>query len=221
MKLTILTVNPEMLKGFEENQVVKRAIRLGVLSYRIADIRDYTKGSFRAIDDSPYGGGNGMILRVDAMCNALNTVKTNNSHVILMSPKGSTFNQQKARELSVLDDIVIVCGHYEGIDCRFEKYVDEQLSIGDYILTGGETAAQVVSDAIIRLLPGVMKDGVTSDESFENGMLEYPQYTHPKEYDGMTVPDVLLSGDDKKIAAFKAAASKAETEKFRPDLIKN
>lgn len=219
MKITVLSMFPKTLIGLYENPLVHRAESLGVLELNICDIKDYTKGSFRAIDDSPYGGGKGMILRVDALCNALESVADDASRVVLFSPKGSVLNQKKVRELAGLESLVLVCGHYEGVDARFEEYVDEQISIGDFILSGGENAAAVVCDAVVRLLPGVLKDGCTFEESFENSLLEHRQYTHPAEYKGMTVPSVLLSGNDKAVALYKEASSIMETAKYRPDLL--
>lgn len=219
MKLTVLTVCPKYFDSLMENQVFARAVNNGAVEINVVDIREYTKGSFRAIDDSPYGGGNGMILRVDALCNALNAVRSSSSHVVLLSPKGKTFNQTCARKYCDFSDLIIVCGHFEGYDARFEKYADEIVSLGDFILSGGESAAIVIMDSIVRLLPGVMKDNVTADESFESGMLEYNQYTHPYDYKGDTVPSVLLSGNQKEIKDYKNKSSLEETLKFRPDLL--
>lgn len=219
MKITVLSMFPKTLMGLYENPLVNRAESLGVLELYVCDIKDYTKGSFRAIDDSPYGGGKGMILRVDALCNALEGVADDKAHVVLFSPKGKVLDQKKVREFAELESLVLVCGHYEGVDARFEDYVDEQVSIGDFVLSGGENAAAVVCDAVARLLPGVLKDGCTSEESFENCLLEHRQYTHPVEYEGRTVPSVLLSGNDRAVALYKEASSIMETAKFRPDLL--
>lgn len=219
MKITVLTVCPKYFDSFAENQVVARAVRTGKLELHVVDIREFTKGSFRAIDDSPYGGGTGMLLRVDALCRALDAVKTEKSHVALMSPKGKVFNQSKAVELAGCEELVIVCGHYEGVDSRFEKYADELISIGDYILTGGEAAAMVVCDSIGRLLDNVLKDGVVEDESFSSGLLEGCQYTHPYEFCGDKVPDVLLSGNHAEIEKFRKQSALSETLKYRPDLV--
>lgn len=219
MKISVLTMFPKMFSGLFENPLIQRALKSNVLELSIVDIKDHTNGSFRDIDDSPYGGGKGMILRVDAMCNALAAVKDNKSHVVLFSPKGKTLNQQKVKEFSKSEDLILVCGHYEGIDVRFESYVDETVSIGDFILSGGENAAITLCDSIVRLLPGVLKDGCSQEESFENNLLEYCQYTHPFEFNGQKVPEVLLSGNDKEIELFRQASSIMETAKYRPDLL--
>ncbi len=159
-----------------------------------------------------------MVMRPKPIFDALQSVCTNTSHKILLSPKGTTYNQTKAHELSQKDHIVLICGHYEGIDARVESMVDEQLSIGDYVLTGGELAAQVITDSIVRLLQGVLREGSASEESHENGLLEYPQYTQPREFNGMAVPEVLLSGHKAKIDEWRLTQSLLLTKKHRPDM---
>lgn len=219
MKISVLSMFPQMFSSFDENPLVKRAISSKELELKIVDIKEHTKGSFRKIDDSPCGGGKGMILRVDALFNALEAVRTKDSHVVLFSPKGKTLDQQKVKELAQKKDLILVCGHYEGVDARFESYVDEMISIGDYVLSGGEYPAMVLCDSLVRLLPGVLKDGCTTEESFEDSLLEHCQFTHPVNYNGQIVPTVLLSGNDKQIALYKEASSLMETAKYRPELL--
>ncbi len=168
--------------------------------------------------DSPCGGGKGMILRFDTTMKALEGVRREKSRVILLTPKGQVYSQKKARELSKEDDIVLICGHYEGVDRRVENHVDDMISIGDYVLSSGETAAEVIVDSIVRLLDGVIRDGATEDESHENLLLEYPQYTKPAEYMGERVPDILLSGNHQKIEEWKHIEALKDTKRLRPDL---
>ena len=184
MKITILTMFPESFSSLSTFPVIKRAVDRGLLELVIKDIKNYGGGSFRHIDDSPCGGGVGMILRIDTLMRALSDSVTTLSHTVLLSPKGSVYNQKKAREFSALSDLVLVSGHYEGVDRRFEDHVDEMISIGDYILTGGELPAFVIVDSISRLLKGTIREGATEDESHENGLLEYPQYTKPVDWNG-------------------------------------
>lgn len=231
MRITILTMFPQTFDSFKDTPVLKRAVRNGGVSFSTVDIKDYAGGSFRHIDDSPCGGGPGMVIRVDTLHRALEASRTPSSHVVMLSPKGARFDQKKAREFASMKDLVLVCGHYEGIDARFERYVDEQVSIGDFILTGGELAAMVVTDSIVRLLKGSLRDCSADDESFERrsgcgvgsctslSLLEYPQYTHPFEYNGDEVPSVLLGGDQRAIGKWKMAQSIMETVKYRPDLL--
>ena len=230
MRITILTMFPQTFDSFKDTPVLQRAVRNGGVLFSTVDIKDYAGGSFRHIDDSPCGGGPGMVIRVDTLHKALEASTTSSSHVVLLSPKGSRFDQKKAHEFASMKDLVLVCGHYEGIDARFERYVDEQVSIGDFILTGGELGAMIVTDSIVRLLKGSLRDGSADDESFERRsgcgggsctslpLLEYPQYTHPVEYNGDEVPSVLLGGDQRAIGKWKMVQSIMETVKFRPDL---
>ena len=230
MRITILTMFPQTFDSFKDTPVLKRAVRNGELEFNTLDIKDFAGGSFRHIDDSPCGGGPGMVIRVDTLHRALEASRTPSSHVVMLSPKGARFDQKKAREFASMKDLVLVCGHYEGIDARFERYVDEQVSIGDFILTGGELGAMIVTDSIVRLLKGSLRDGSSDDESFERrsgcgvgsctslSLLEYPQYTHPFEYNGDEVPSVLLSGDQRAIGKWKMVQSIMETVKYRPDL---
>ncbi|MBO5999062.1 MAG: tRNA (guanosine(37)-N1)-methyltransferase TrmD [Lachnospiraceae bacterium] len=221
MLITILTICPEYFGDFLNSHVVKRAAELGLASVEIVDIRDYAGGSFRHVDDSPYGGGPGLILRAQPVLDALRTVKTGPSHTVLLSPKGTRYDQKTARRLSGEEHLILLCGHYEGIDARVEPFADEMISLGDYILSGGEPAAIVIADSVLRLLPGNLKEGSAEEESFENGLLEYPQYTRPEEVEGMRVPEVLLSGDHAAIKKWRQEESVRITRERRPDLIEN
>ena len=217
MRITILSMFPEIFSSINASPLINRAINRGNLELKIVDIKEYAGGSFRHIDDSPCGGGIGMILRLDTLMKALNASSSEGSHKILLSPKGSVYNQQKARSLSKMDDIVLVCGHYEGVDKRFESHVDELISIGDYILSGGELPALCILDSISRLL-GTIRDGATEDESHKNGLLEYPQYTKPVDYFGDKVPSILLSGNHQAIDRWRHKEALKETRKYRPDM---
>jgi len=218
MKISVLTIFPESFESFLNTPVVKRALDKGLVEIELVDIREYAGGSFRHIDDSPYGGGPGMIMRCQPVLEALASVRNEQSHSVMLSPKGHQYSQKDARRYAELEHIVLLCGHYEGIDARVEPYFDEQLSLGDYILTGGELAAQVVIDSVVRLLKGALRDTATTDESHENGLLEYPQYTHPAIYNGDAVPDVLLSGNHKAIEDWRRTQALLLTREKRPDL---
>ena len=219
MKITLLTVFPSSFDSFLSYPVIKRAIKNNLVEIEVVDIRDYTEGSFRAIDDSPYGGGRGLLLKVDTMMNALSAVRTENSRTVLLGPKGKTFNQQTAKKYSKDEHLILVSGHFEGVDERFRAYIDEEISIGDYILTGGESAAVVVAEAVTRLLDGALRESSAEIESFEDDLLEYPQYTHPETYDGVKVPDVLLEGDREKTAIYQEEEAIKETVRLRPDFL--
>jgi len=218
VRIDILTIFPESFASFLDGPVIKRAMQRGIAIINIVDIKSFAPGSFRHIDDSPFGGGPGMVMRCQPIVDALNSVANHTTHKILLSPKGQPYTQSTARELAKSDHIVLLCGHYEGIDYRAEKYFDTQLSIGDFVLTGGELAAQVIADSIVRLLPDVLKSGSADDESFENGLLEYPQYTQPADLNGDKVPDVLRSGNRKKIDDWRRGQALLITKNARPDL---
>ncbi|MBR1583043.1 MAG: tRNA (guanosine(37)-N1)-methyltransferase TrmD [Spirochaetales bacterium] len=218
MKISILTICPDTFDSFIRTPVITKARKRSNLDLEIVDIRSYAEGSFRKIDDSPYGGGRGMVLRVDTASRAIAATRTEKTHVVLLSPKGRPYDQKKAHELSHMDHLALVCGHFEGTDARIEDYIDEMISIGDYILTGGEIAAMAVCDSVVRLLPETLREGSAEDESFENGILEYPQYTHPEEFDGKKVPEVLLSGNAKEIRRFRTIQAIIDTIRNRPDL---
>ncbi len=219
MKLTYVTMFPENYDGFLETVQIKRARNKGILTTQIVDIRDYADGSFRHLDDSPCGGGAGMVMRCEPVIKAIRAASSDNSRIILMDPCGKPFTQKKAHELAELEDIVFVAGHYEGFDARVYDEADECISIGDYILTGGELASQVISDAIVRLLDGVIRKESLQEESFETMRLEYPQYTRPIEFEGKRVPDVLLSGNHAKINAWRKRKALERTMQYRKDLI--
>lgn len=207
MKIDILTLFPKMFTGPFEESILKRAQEKNLVEITVHDLRKYGEGERRNVDDRPYGGGVGMILRVDIVDTALKDIRTKGSKVILLDATGTRYNQQKAQELSKLDHIILIAGHYEGVDHRIHEHlVDEVISIGDYVVTGGEIPAMVVTDSIVRLLPGVLgKDESSIEESHkEPGYLEYPQYTRPEEYRGWKVPKVLLSGNHAEITKFRS-----------------
>ena len=220
MKITILTLFKEMFDGFLNTSIISKIIENGIADIKIVDIREYAEDK-RHVDDTPYGGGAGMLMKVDVVNEALRQNKKNNSLVLLTSPKAKPLKQEDLIRFSKYEDIVIICGHYEGIDYRIEKYVDEKVSIGDYILTGGELASMVISDGILRLLDESINKDSLKEESYNNGLLEYPQYTRPYEYEGEKVPFVLTNGDFKKIDEYNLKMSLKETLKYRPDLLKN
>lgn len=219
MKITILTLFKDMYDGFLNTSIIKRIIDKGIAEINIVDIRDYSNDKHRHVDDTPYGGGAGMLMKVDVVNAALNDNKTDNSYVLLTSPKAKPLTQEDLIRFSKLDDIVIVCGHYEGIDYRFEKYCDEKVSIGDYVLTGGELASMVLTDGILRLLDNSITAESLKEESYNNSLLEYPQYTRPYEYNGDVVPEVLTSGNQKEIEKYNLKNSLKETILHRPDLL--
>ncbi|MDD5791129.1 MAG: tRNA (guanosine(37)-N1)-methyltransferase TrmD [Erysipelotrichaceae bacterium] len=221
MRITILTLFPTMFEGFLHTSIIKRIIDKGLVEIRIVDIRDYSLDKHRHVDDTPYGGGAGMLMKVDVLHRALAANSKENSRILLTSPKAKPFKQSDARRLSKFSDIVIVCGHYEGIDYRFEKYVDEKVSIGDYVLTGGELASMVISDAIVRLLDDGISKQSLEIESFDNNLLECPQYTRPYDFYGDKVPAVLLSGNHRDIKHYNDKMALRETLKYRPDLLEN
>ena len=219
MRIRILTIVPEAFGSFLETAVIRKAVQRGRLEIEVVDMREFAGGSFRKIDDSPYGGGTGMVLRVDTVARAIRAVSGKGERVVLMSPRGRKYNQKMAREFVDGKDLVLVCGHYEGVDERVRDFVDEEVSLGDFVLTGGELAAQVVVDSVARLLPGVLRAGAAEEESFEAGLLEYPQYTHPAEFEGRSVPMVLLSGDSAKIRQWRLKEAIIETIHNRPEML--
>ena len=218
MKIHVLTLFPEMFESFLSVSILGRAIEKGFVSVDFVQIRDFALDRYKHVDDTPFGGGKGMVMKCQPVLDALDSVRKKNSHVVLMSASGHPYTQKKAHELSQREDLIILCGHYEGMDARINSHVDECISIGDYVLTGGETASMVLMDSVIRLLPGVISEGSTEEESYEGGLLEYPQYTQPADYKGDKVPDILLSGHHAKIREWRKAQSLLLTEKIRPDL---
>ena len=218
--IDIVTVFPEMLAGFLENSMMKRAARLGAVSFGLVTPRDFASDAHRSTDDRPYGGGPGMVMLPDPLVRAVESVATPAAKIIMMSPSGKRFEQSDARRLAGEKHLVFICGHYEGIDDRVREILQpEELSIGDYILTNGALPTAVVVDAVVRLLPGVLGGaGATDDESFEHGLLDFPQYTRPVEYRGLRVPDILQSGNHAAIANWRRAESERITLERRPDL---
>lgn len=220
MKIDVLSLFPEMFEGFLTTSIIKRAIDSGHVEVKVHDFREFATDRHKSVDDTPYGGGQGMVLMCKPLLDCLKTVVTKDSLVILMSPQGMTHHQAYAEELALNQKhIVIICGHYEGFDERIRDYVDVELSIGDYVLTGGELGAMVVMDSVIRLLRGVITQASHEDDSFSNGLLEYPQYTRPYEYEGSKVPDVLISGHHENIRKWRLKESLRKTMIKRPDLL--
>ena len=219
MIIKILTIAPEEFESFLKTPLIKRNMESGLLDLKIIDMRDYVKGSFRKIDDSPYGGGPGMILRCEPVIGALRANKTDRSHVVIMDQIGKRFDQNEAHRLSKEEELIIICGHFEGFDARIYDYADEIISVGDYILRGGELPSMIICEALMRLVDGSMKKESVSEESFENGILEYPRYTRPAEFEGRKVPEVLLSGNDSRISDWRKKEAEKLTEKYRPDLL--
>lgn len=222
MKISILTLFPTMIEGFFKESIVKRAIEKKLVEIEIVNIRDFATDSYGSVDDRPYGGGAGMIMRVDVLYRALQKIKSPKAKIVLTSPKGKLFKQAKAQEYSKLKNLIIIAGHYEGVDERVRDYVDEEISLGDFILTGGEIASSAIVDSVVRLIPGVLKKKeATSFESFSGRekILEYPQYTRPEVFQGKKVPTVLLSGDHKEIENWRKKKAIEVTKKIRPDLL--
>ena len=222
MKITILTLFPEFFDGFLTNSIIKRAISKEKVEIEIVNIRDFTKDKYGRVDSAPVGGGAGLIMKCQPVIDCLKSVEKDNSHVILLSPRGKTYNQARARYFAKnYEHVILICGHYEGTDERINKYVDELVSVGDFILTGGEIGAEIIADSIIRLLDGVIASESIVDESFENGLLEYPQYSEPFEYEGDYIPDILYSGNHQAIEKWRKKQSLKLTKEYRPDLLKD
>ncbi len=236
MRIDIITLFPEFFDGFMQHSIVGRAIKSGKIEVVTHNLRDYSDDKYKSVDDHPYGGGPGMVLRFDVLMRALNDVKKiinhkfSNSQIktILLTPQGQVYKQKEALELSKETNLILICGHYEGFDERIREYVDLEISIGDYVLTGGEIPAMVLIDSVTRLLPGVLGDDSSSqDESFSPStssgstrLLEYPQYTRPLEYDGKKVPEILTGGNHAEIDKWRRGQANSKTETKRPDLIK-
>ena len=220
MKISILTLFPEFFDGFLTNSIIKRAIAKEQVNIEIINIRDFTLDKYGRVDSAPVGGGAGLIMKCQPVLDCLKAVKSENSHTVLLSPRGKTYNQKRARELaSNVEHLILICGHYEGTDERINKYMDELISVGDFILTGGEIGAEIISDSIIRLLDDVIAPESIVDESFENGLLEYPQFTEPFDYEGDKIPDILYSGNHTAINKWRKKESLRLTKKYRPDLL--
>lgn len=219
MKIKIVTLFPNMFEGFVGESIIKRAIQKGIVEIEIINLRDYSTNKHHKVDDTPYGGGAGMVLSVEVVGNCLEAIRTEDSHVVLMTPQGTLYHQKKAEALTKTKELVIICGHYEGFDERIRSLVDEEISIGDFILTGGEIPAMVISDSVIRLLDGAIFKESYEGDSFSCGLLEYPQYTRPQEYCGQMVPEVLVNGNHKLIERWRKKESLRRTLLRRPDIL--
>ncbi|MBN2683782.1 MAG: tRNA (guanosine(37)-N1)-methyltransferase TrmD [Pontiellaceae bacterium] len=223
LKIDVVTLFPQMLDGFLGESMMKRASEAGLVQFRTVNPRDFTTDKHNTTDDRPFGGGPGMVMKPEPLFAAIESIQTPESHVILLTPGGKTFEQADARHLADKHShLIFVCGHYEGVDERVrEALIDEEISIGDYVLTNGVLAANVVIDAVVRLRPGVLGGGemATADESFSSGLLEYPQYTRPPEFRGMKVPEILFSGNHAKIEEWRRHKSLERTAERRPDLL--
>ena len=220
MKIDILTLFPEMFEGFINTSIIKRAIENNLVEINIHNIRDYTKQDHNRVDDYPYGGGEGMVLMCQPVVDAIETFKSTDSKVILMTPQGIPYNEEEAYTLREYKHLILVCGHYEGFDERIRNFVDMEISIGDYILTGGEIPAMVITDSVTRLIDGVIEKDSYTNESFNNNLLDYPVYTKPRNYRGLEVPEVLLSGHHENINKWREKESIKRTNERRPDLLK-
>ncbi|MCI8569393.1 MAG: tRNA (guanosine(37)-N1)-methyltransferase TrmD [Bacilli bacterium] len=220
MKIDILTLFPNMFNGSFEESIIKRAQENKKVEINLINFRDYTTDPHNKVDDTPYGGGAGMVLMCQPIFDCIKTIKTEESKIILLTPDGIPYKQKMAYDLSEEKHLIIICGHYEGFDDRIRSICDLEISIGDYVLTGGEIPAMVLVDSIVRLIPGVINERSHIDDSFkDNYLLDYPSYTKPRVFEGMEVPEILLSGDHKKIAEYRYTESLKRTKERRPDLI--
>ena len=222
MKIQILTIFPDVCRSVFNESILKRACEKNLATLDAVDLRRWTSDRHRTVDDAPYGGGPGMVMKIEPIDQALSEIRCPDSKVILMSPQGRPFSDQIARELALETDLIFLCGHYEGIDQRVaDNLVDDEISIGDYVLTSGVLPALVITDAVVRLIPGVLGDQQSAEQdSFAEGILDHPHYTRPAEYKGWKVPDVLLSGNHKAIAEWRKETALSTTRSRRPDLIK-
>lgn len=221
MRFDVLTLFPEMFDVLDKS-IIGRAKEKELINVNLINIRDFSKNKHKKVDDTPYGGGAGMVMMPDVVYDAYKSVKDENSKVIYMTPQGKKLDQQKVEELAKQEHLILLCGHYEGIDQRvLDTIVDEEISIGDYVLTGGELPAMVLIDSVSRYVEGVLKEGSTKEESFSEGLLEYPQYTRPEVFEGIKVPEVLLSGHHENIDKWRREQSLKITKIKRPDLLKN
>lgn len=222
MLIELLTLFPEFFASPLSQSMLQRAQVQGAVEFRLLNLRDFTTDRHRVVDDRPFGGGPGMVLKIEPLVRAIRAVREQDPEVrvILLSPRGLKFSQEHARELAGCRHLLLICGHYEGVDDRLRFFIDAELSIGDYILTGGEIPALVVVDAVTRLLPGVLGgDGAVEEESFETGLLEYPHYTRPRDFEGHEVPEILLSGDHQRVARWRRQEALRRTAAQRPDLL--
>lgn len=218
MKIKIMTLFPSFYNEFLKSSIIGRAISNGLVEIEIINIRDYSLDKNHRVDDRPVGGGAGLIMRLEPLMDCLKANTSSSTHTIFMGPKGHQYTQKDAIRLSKMDEICLICGHYEGVDSRFMDYVDEEISMGDFILTGGEIPAMAISDSIVRLLKGAIADESTQEESFNNTILEYPQYTYPREYDGKKIPDILFCGNHEIVKRYQRKQAIKETYEKRPDL---
>jgi tRNA (guanine37-N1)-methyltransferase len=225
MKIEVLTIFPEMIEFYTKYGVIGKALSKGLVHVKVYNLRDFTTDKHKKIDDYPYGGGAGMVMQIEPFHNAIKYIKSDGQprKVILLSPQGIKFTQKVAQEFLEKGAILLlICGRYEGIDERIKAFIDEEISIGDYVLSGGELPALVIIDTLLRLIPGVLGDELSAKEdSFMNGFLDYPQYTRPEEFEGIKVPDILLTGNHKKIAYWKKKETIRQTLKRKPELLKN
>ena len=219
MKIDVLTLFPNMFEGVLNESILKRAIDLKKVEINLVNFRDYTKDPHNKVDDTPYGGGAGMVLTCQPIFDCVRDIKTDDSKVILLTPRGTVYSQDMAYNLSKEKHLILICGHYEGFDERIRTICDMEISIGDYILTGGEIPAMTLVDSITRLLPDVITEESFIEDSFSSNLLDYPTYTKPRVYEGMEVPEVLLSGDHKKIEEYRYNESLRITREKRPDLL--
>lgn len=220
MRIDILTLFPSIINSYLDESIIKRAIEKGLVNINVINIRDFSPFKNGQVDDTPYGGGGGMVLMCEPVFKAIDSVKTSDSIVIMTTPAGIKYNQSTAVDLSKYKHLILLCGHYEGFDERIKTKVDMEISIGDYVLTGGELASLVITDSVVRLLEGVITDTSLESESFTDNLLDYPVYTKPRECEGLKVPDVLLSGDHKKINEYRLEERIRITKEKRPDLLK-
>ncbi len=220
MRIDILTLFPNMFSYILEESIIKRAIEKGLVKINLVNFREYTPLKNGQVDDTPYGGGSGMVLRCEPIFNAIDAIKTDDAKVILLTPDGKPYNQSIAVSLKNEKHLILICGHYEGFDERIRTLVDYEISIGDFVLTGGELPAMILVDSITRLIDGVISEGSLESESFNNNLLDYPTYTKPRVYRDLEVPEVLTSGDHKKIAEWRKNEQLKKTEAKRPDLLK-
>ena len=220
MKIDILTLFPESF-SYLDSSIIARAKAKGLIDIGITNIRDFSQDKHKKCDDYPFGGGAGMLMMAQPVCDAVESVLDEKSHIVMASPSGQTFNAKMAEELSKEEHLIFICGHYEGIDERVvDIFKPQQISIGDYVLTGGELPTMVIIDALCRFVDGVISNDSLQEESFSNNLLEYPQYTRPSVFRGLSVPDVLLSGNHKEIARWREEQALKKTKKLRPDLLK-
>ena len=219
MKISILSLFPNMFEGFLSESIIARAIDNKKVEIEIINFRDYSKLSNKQVDDTPYGGGAGMVLRCEPIFDAIDDIKTKDSYIIILSPDGKTYNQVLAKKLTSIKHLIIICGHYEGFDERIKTLADEIISIGDFVLTGGELPAMMICDSVIRLLDGVISKESLESESFNDNLLDYPVYTKPEEYRGLKVPSILLSGNHQKIKEYRESERIRVTKENRKDLM--